>query len=78
MEVITHLNHMRIYLEEKLKLVEENLSDSIGKKRILKEERKVMIDARIQLVAEKNKMKQQLKICLLLAVVVVAFFINFK
>lgn len=33
MEVITHLNHRRIYLEEKLKLVEENLSDSIEKKK---------------------------------------------
>lgn len=76
MEVITHLNYRRIYLEEKLKLVEENLSESVEKKKILKEERKLLIDARIQLEAEKNKMKKQLKICVLLAVMVVAFVIK--
>lgn len=63
-------------MEEKLKLVEENLSESVEKKKILKEERKLLIDARIQLEAEKNKMKKQLKICVLLAVMVVAFVIK--
>ena len=27
-DVITHLNHRRIYLEEKLKLLEENLAET--------------------------------------------------
>ncbi|KAK1398687.1 GRF-type domain-containing protein [Heracleum sosnowskyi] len=32
LDLITHLNHMRIYLEEKLKLVEETLAQSYEKK----------------------------------------------
>ncbi|KAL8148786.1 hypothetical protein AgCh_005959 [Apium graveolens] len=76
LEVITHLNHRRIYLKEKLKLVEDDLSVSVEKKKLLKEERKVLIDDRIMLEAEKQKMKRQLKICILVAVLVVAFVMN--
>ncbi|MDV3191291.1 MAG: hypothetical protein Q8832_02530, partial [Candidatus Phytoplasma australasiaticum] len=65
----------RIYLEEKLKFVEDDLSESV-EKRFLNEERKVLIDARIMLEAEKQKMKRQLKICILVAVLVVAFVMN--
>lgn len=34
--IITHLNQRRIYLEEKLKVVEENLAANVGKKGFVK------------------------------------------
>lgn len=37
-DVITHLNRRRIYLEEKLKVIEENLAESVEKKRVYKAE----------------------------------------
>ncbi|KAL8112855.1 hypothetical protein AgCh_020237 [Apium graveolens] len=58
MEMITHLNHMRIYLEVKLKLVEDDLADGVEKRKILKEERRLLIDAIIQLEADKSNLKK--------------------
>ncbi|KAK1363814.1 GRF-type domain-containing protein [Heracleum sosnowskyi] len=63
LDVITHLNHRRIYLEEKLKLVEENLAESIEKKIVLKAEKKALIEGRMKLDAEKKNLKKQLRLC---------------
>ncbi|KAK1362262.1 GRF-type domain-containing protein [Heracleum sosnowskyi] len=62
LDVITHLNHRRIYLEKKLKLVEENLAKSIEKKIVLKAERKVLIEGRMKLEAEKKKLKKAVEV----------------
>ena len=64
-DVITHLNHRRIYLEEKLKLLEENLAENGEKKKTLKE------DVR-GLILENNRLKTQLKFCVVLCVVMLA------
>lgn len=78
MDVITHLNHRRIYLEEKLKLVEENLAENIEKKKLLKKERLLLIEARMKLEAEKNWMKKQLKMCVCVFVVLIAVLFSFQ
>lgn len=71
--MITHLNHRKIYLKEKLKLIEKILSENVLKRKILKEERNVLFDARIHLEAEKNKIKNSIE-----TLYVVAFVINLK
>ena len=72
MDVITHLNHRRIYLEEKLKLVEENLADNGERRMILKEEVEELIEERIAIVAENKLLKRQLRVCLFVVIVMVA------
>ncbi|WOH11753.1 hypothetical protein DCAR_0831244 [Daucus carota subsp. sativus] len=71
LDVITHLNHRRIYLEEKLKVVEEDLAESMEKKKLLKVERNLLIEARMKLEAEKNRMKKQMKLCVVVVLIVV-------
>nr|XP_017245956.1 PREDICTED: ERI1 exoribonuclease 2-like [Daucus carota subsp. sativus] len=73
-EVITHLNQRRIFLEEKLELVEANLSEMTGKKKVLKEEKKHLCVEILRVQAEKNKLKKQLIFCL--CVVAVFFFVT--
>ena len=78
MDVITHLNHRRIYLEEKLKVVEEDLAESMEKKKLLKVERNLLIEARMKLEAEKNRMKKQMKLCVFVVVVLIVVLIVSK
>ncbi|KAK1393838.1 GRF-type domain-containing protein [Heracleum sosnowskyi] len=79
LEMITHLNHRRIYLEEKLKLAEENLSKNVEKKKALKEEKKQLIQEKLKMETEKNKMGRQMKIYVVcLAVLMFALMINLK
>ena len=78
MDVITHLNHRRIYLEEKLKVVEEYLAESMEKKKLLKVERILLIEVRMKLEAEKNRMKRQMKLCVFVVVVLIAVLIVSK
>ena len=70
-DAITHLNHRRIYLEEKLKLLEENLAENGEKKKTLKE------DVR-GLILENNRLKTQLKLCVLICVVMFAVVLLLK
>ncbi|XP_074362702.1 uncharacterized protein LOC141702974 isoform X2 [Apium graveolens] len=70
-DVITHLNHRRLYLEEKLKLVEENLAENVEKKNALKE------DVR-DLMVENNSLKTQLKICVIVCVLMFAVVLMCK
>ena len=58
MEVITHLNQRRIFLEEKMELVEGNLAEVIEKKKVLKEEKKLLFGEISRVEAEKNKLKK--------------------
>ncbi|WOH15203.1 hypothetical protein DCAR_0934740 [Daucus carota subsp. sativus] len=53
-DVVTHLNHRRLYLEEKLKLVEEDLEQSCEKRKLLKAERLKLVEERAALEIEKN------------------------
>nr|XP_017217006.1 PREDICTED: uncharacterized protein At4g04775-like [Daucus carota subsp. sativus] len=78
LDVITHLNHRRIYLEEKLKVVEEYLAESMEKKKLLKVERNLLIEVRMKLEAEKNRMKRQMKLCVFVVVVLIAVLIVSK
>lgn len=78
MDVITHLNHRRIYLEEKLKLVEEELAENVEKKMVLKAERKVLIEGRMMLEAEEKKVKKQLRLCVFVVVLLIAIMIFSK
>lgn len=76
--MISHLNHRRIYLEEKLKLVEENLARNVEKKKALKSEKNKLIEGKMRLEVERNKMRKQLKICVCLALLFVALVLKFK
>lgn len=58
--VITDFNHRRIFLEEKLKLVEENLAVSNEKKKALKEEKKKLIEESLVLQEEWKEDKEKL------------------
>ncbi|KAK1403056.1 GRF-type domain-containing protein [Heracleum sosnowskyi] len=78
LDVITHLNHKRIYLEEKLKLVKENLAESIEKKIVLKAEKKLLIEGRMKLDSEKENLKKQLRLCLCVVVLLIAVVIFSK
>ena len=48
LDVITRLNHRRIYLEEKHKVVEEDLVESKVKKNLLKVEKNLLIEVRVE------------------------------
>lgn len=76
--MITNLNHRRIYLEEKLKLVEENLLENVEKKKALKEEKKKLVEEKNRMEDEKNKMRKQMKVWVCVAVVLFAMLINVK
>lgn len=65
-------------MEEKLKLVEENLEDSSEKRRLLKAEKLMLIQERNELEAEKKWLVKQLKLCLCLVIVGLAVMIFFK
>lgn len=65
-------------MEEKLKLVEENLEDSSEKRRLLKAEKMMLIQERNALEAEKKWLVKQLKLCLCLVIVGLAVMIFFK
>mgnify|MGYP003365842768 CR=1 FL=1 len=73
MEVITHLNQRRIFLEEKMELVEENLAKIIEKKKVLKEEKKLLCGKISRVEAEKSKLKKQIGLCL--CVIAALFFV---
>lgn len=53
-------------------MVEENLAESIEKKNILKEERQLLIEARLNGEADKNRMKRLLNLCVFVAVILFA------
>ncbi|KAK1382317.1 GRF-type domain-containing protein [Heracleum sosnowskyi] len=76
-DVITHLNHRRIYLEEKLKLVEENVEQNIEKRRILKEEKMQLIEGKQALEKEIKRLGRQLKLCAFVAVATVVLMLLF-
>ncbi|KAK1403292.1 GRF-type domain-containing protein [Heracleum sosnowskyi] len=72
-DVITHLNHRKIYLEEKLKLVEQN----IEKRRILKEEKMQLIEGKQTLEKEIKRLGRQLKLCAFVDVAAVVLMLLF-
>lgn len=59
-------------MEEKLKLVEENLEESLEKRSLLKAEKMKLIDDRNAIEAERKRLAKQLKLCLFVVVVVFA------
>lgn len=72
LDVITHLNHRRLFLEEKLKLVEENLEQSCEKKKILKSEKMKLLQERAAVEVEKKLIAKRLKLCLVVVVLLLA------
>ncbi|KAL1803064.1 hypothetical protein ACET3Z_031711 [Daucus carota] len=74
-DVVTHLNHRRLYLEEKLKLVEEDLEQSCEKRKLLKAEKLKLMEERAALEIEKKLLAKRLKLCLVVVVVVFAIMI---
>ncbi|KAK1403507.1 GRF-type domain-containing protein [Heracleum sosnowskyi] len=78
LDVITHLNHRRIYLEKKLKLVEEELAEHVVKKKALKLEKHELIEEKVKLERDKNRVGKQLKLCVFVVVLFVALMIIFK
>ncbi|KAL1824550.1 hypothetical protein ACET3Z_011328 [Daucus carota] len=71
-DVITHLNHRRIFLEEKLKHVEEDLEENIEKRRTLKDEKLQLIDGNKAFEADLKLIRRQLKLCVLVCVLLFA------
>ncbi|KAL8145735.1 hypothetical protein AgCh_003763 [Apium graveolens] len=67
-DVVTHLNHRRVYLEEKLKLVEENLEEAVEKRRLVKGEKMQVEEANKDLEAEIERLRSNLKMCVFVAV----------
>ncbi|KAK1371657.1 GRF-type domain-containing protein [Heracleum sosnowskyi] len=78
LDVISHLNHRRIYLEEKLKLVEEELAEHVVKKKALKLEKHELIEEKVKLELDKNRVGKQLKLCVFVVALLVALMIIFK
>ena len=78
MAVITHLNHRRLYLEEKLKLVEENLSENDEKRKILQCQVEELTEGRIAMQAENQMLKKQMYFCVCVVVAMVALVLMLK
>ncbi|WOG82017.1 hypothetical protein DCAR_0101176 [Daucus carota subsp. sativus] len=78
MAVITHLNHRRLYLEEKLKLVEENLSENDEKRKILQCQVEELTEGRIVMQAENQMLKKQMYFCVCVVVAMVALVLMLK
>lgn len=77
LNVFTHINHKRIYIKEKSKLVEENLAQNNKNKKVLKAEMNVLIQGRMKLAVAKNWMKRQMKLCefvFVISIAVLCFF----
>ncbi|KAK1381596.1 GRF-type domain-containing protein [Heracleum sosnowskyi] len=74
LDVITHLNHRRIYLEKKLKLVEETLAQSYEKRGL---EAKIMElnEGKMKFEAERKRLNKQVKLCVFVCVVCVAIML---
>ena len=74
--MITHLNHRRIFLEEKLKHVEEDLEENLEKRKTLKDEKLQLIDGNKALEADLKMMKRQLKLCVIVCVLLFAVLLR--
>lgn len=78
MDVITHLNHRRIYLEEKMKLLEENLNENGEKRKMLQGQVEALSHGRIVMQAENQMLKKQMRMCVCVVVAMVALVLALK
>lgn len=76
--MITDLNHRRIFLEEKMRLVEENLERKCEQKSALVVENNKLIEENFVMEGEMKKLGRKLKLALFVIVLLFGLLISAK